>query len=420
MIESVHLHSLLGQHMVSDGGDRLGRLEDVIVRLRGDDYPLVTGVVGRLGNLRVFLPASQVRELTPHKVVLSSTETDLRPFERRPGEVLLREDILGHRLIDVEDGRLVRAADLELEPTDEGLELKAVDTRARSRVLHRVMPRSGHDARDWKLFEPLLGHEPSAGVRAPFRRLRRLKPAQLADLLEQASREEGGEILDEVHADPELEADVFEELDVDTANRFFSDMSDGEIAKVIERMNSDDAADAVSELPQERRGAVLDLLQPATRGRVLTLLGYNPGTAGGLMGVEFVAVLRGTTASEALGKLASAPSAQSQVLTTVYVLDEAGRLLGSVTVVELLAAPATATVDGLADPRTVRVGVGSDLADLAILMADYNLVAIPVVDEADHLLGVVTVDDVLEAVIPEEWRRRQPSPRPERPHTVSP
>ena len=134
--------------------------------------------------------------------------------------------------------------------------------------------------RDWHDFEWLIGHEGSALLRGPFARIRRLKPAQIADLLENASKEEETEILGRVHADPELEADVFEELDEDLATRLLGARTDAEIAGVLARMRADDAADAIAELPQRRRQPVLDLLPPGQRAKVLTLMGFNSDQRG--------------------------------------------------------------------------------------------------------------------------------------------
>jgi hypothetical protein len=212
---------------------------------------------------------------------LTSAGSTCGRFERRDGEVLLRADVLGHRLIDVENARLVRAADLELEPGRPDWVLAGVDTRRRPRRLFGLLGRPGArtrraEFRDWHDFEPLIGHASSALLRGPFARIRRLKPAQIADLLEDASKEEETEILGQVHADPELEADVFEELDEDLATRLLGARTDTEIAAVLARMRADDAADAIAELPQRRRQPVLDLLPPGQRTKVLTLMGFNP------------------------------------------------------------------------------------------------------------------------------------------------
>ena len=285
---TLRLSRLLKRPVADSRGESIGRLADVIVRLRGSDYPLVTGLVATVGGREIFVPIDQVSSFDGDPIRLSSARLSLRHFERREGEVLLRADVLGHRLIDVENARLVRAADLELARDDGEWVLSGVNTRRRPRRLFGLLaPDNQDDAavfRDWHDFEWLIGHESSALLRGPFARIRRLKPAQIADLLENASKEEETEILGRVHADPELEADVFEELDEDLATRLLGARTDEEIAAVLARMRADDAADAIAELPQRRRQPVLDLLPPGQRTKVLTLMGFNSASAGGLMG----------------------------------------------------------------------------------------------------------------------------------------
>ncbi len=409
----MHLSRILGSRLLSPSGETVGKVDDLIVRLRGGDYPLVTGLVAKVGGRRVFVPIGAVSELTEPKVVLSRAKVDLESFERRDGEVLLREDILGNRLIDVADVELVRAWDIELQATGEGWVLSCLDTRRPAR-LFGLIPRSrGHPCQDWKAFEPLIGHTPSALARASFGRVRRLKPAQIADLLEDASRREGEEILHVVHTDPELEADVFEELDPDIATRLFADKSDKEVAEVLTNMRADDAADAIAELPQARRQKVLDLLPAGTRTKVLTLLGFNPTSAGGIMGVDFLTTPADATIEEALRRLRLAAGIQPEALVTVHAVDPAGRLVGTVTVIGLLHAEPEALLADVIDTDPVRVTADADVVDVTLLMADYNLLTVPVIDADDHLLGVITVDDILEATIPDDWRRREPPPHPE-------
>src|SRR5580704_11517641 len=267
------------------------------------------------------MPLDQVNTIDGDPLRLSSARLDLRHFERRDGEVLLRADVLGHRLIDVQNARLLRAADLELAKDGDEWVLSGVDTRRRPRRLFGLRgPEDSGDARvfrDWHDFEWLIGHAGSALLRSPFARIRRLKPAQIADLLEEASKEEETEILGRVHADPELEADVFEELDEDLATRLLGARTDQEIADVLARMRADDAADAIAELPQQRRQPVLDLLPPAQRTKVLTLLGFNATSAGGLMGVDFIAVSTMATVGEALKRVRESASLQPEAMTSV-------------------------------------------------------------------------------------------------------
>ena len=270
--------------------------------------------------------------------------------------------------------------------------------------------------RDWHDFEWLIGHAGSALLRGPFARIRRLKPAQIADLLESASKEEETEILGRVHADPELEADVFEELDEDLATRLLGARTDEEIAAVLARMRADDAADAIAELPQRRRQPVLDLLPPGQRAKVLTLMGFNSTSAGGLMGMDFVALPSMASVSDALTRIRESVALQPEALTSVHAVDEDGCLRGVARLVTLVQSAPDAAVIDVSDTDPVRVGADTDITDVAVLMTDYNLITIPVVDDERRLLGVITVDDVLEVTLPEDWRRREAAEPPDTRH----
>ncbi len=409
----IHFSQLLRRPVVARSGEAVGRVEDVIVALAGADaYPVVTGLVVGVGARQVYVAAAQVEDFTEERISLSRNKVDLRGFERRAREVLLGADVLDHRLIDVSAAELVHAYDIELEDTGSGWVLARLDTRRPARLFGLVKTRGGHASRDWKAFEPLIGHRQSMVARRVGGRVSTLKPAQIADLLEDADKHEGGEILDRVHTNPELEADVFEELDPDKATKLLGDMSDTEVAGVLGRMRADDAADAVAELRQSRRRRVLELMPTGQRTKVITLMGFNPASAGGLMSVDVLSCPPETTAAHALSIIAGARSMQPEALLKVQVVTEDGQLVGVVSVIRLLQADPAATVAAVMDTDPVRVAPEADLTDVALLMADYNLATIPVVNEADRVLGVVTVDDVLEATIPEDWRRREPAPRP--------
>ncbi|MGB8404478.1 MAG: CBS domain-containing protein [Mycobacterium sp.] len=410
----MHFSELLKAPVVSRSGEAVGKVDDIIVRLRGaESYPLVTGLVVGLGGHQVFVPAEHVKKLDTDRVELTKNKVDLRAFGRREGEYLLKADILDHRFIDVPNAELVHAYDLELESTADGWILARLDTRKPSRLFGLIKASGGHASRDWRAFEPLIGHDKSMLVRRVEGRVHTLKPAQIADLLEDATEAEEDEILDRVRENPELEADVFEELDPEKASQLFGDMPDVEVAAVLGRMRADDAADAVFDLRQSRRRKVLDLLPHGQRTKVITLMGFNRESAGGLMNIDVVTCAADASATTALGVIAAARSLQPEALLKMHVLNADQQLIGVVSVIRLLQAdPAGAGVSELMDPDPVRVSPDADLTDIALLMSDFNLATVPVVDDNDRLLGVVTYDDILEALIPEDWRRREPAPRP--------
>lgn len=411
---TLHFSELLKTPVVSRSGEAVGKVNDVIVRLRGaDSYPLVTGLVVGVGGRQVFVPMDNVKSVSTERVELTKNKVDLRAFGRREGEYLLEADILDHRFIDVPNAELVHAYDIELDATADGWVLAALDTRKPNRLFGLIKSSGGHASRDWRAFEPLIGHDQSMLVRRVQGRVQTMKAADIADLLEDATEAEEDEILERVRGNPELEADVFEELDPEKASQLFADMSDSDVAAVLGRMRADDAADAVADLRQSRRRKVLDLLPAGQRTKVITLMGFNPDSAGGLMNIDVVTCALEASADQALAIIAGARTLQPEALLKMHVLNADDQLVGVVSVIRLLQAePATAPVTDLMDSDPVRVAPDADLTDIALLMSDFNLATVPVVDDGDRLLGVVTYDDILEALIPEDWRRREPAARP--------
>jgi len=239
----------------------------------------------------------------------------------------------------------------------------------------------------------------------PLQRLRRLHPAQIADLVEGASHEEGEEIMDAVEKDVELEADVFEELDDEHRAEFLKERSNDEVAHVLDRMAPDDAADLLGQLDQERRLPVLNLMAATQQRKLRKLLQYHPGTAGGMMSPDYVWVLHSATVAEALEAIRIDDKAPHQLLNTVFVTEEGGRFVGSVSAADLLRSDPKVRVDTL-KLVTLQVPAGADLTDVALTMADYNLTAIAVTDAAANLIGAISVDDMIKPLVPEDWRAR--------------
>jgi CBS domain-containing protein len=384
----------------------------VIARLdQGYRLPLVTGLKARIGGRELFVPADRIERLEPAAARTSTTKLNLARFERRPGEVLLREDVLGRSVINVETARLVTANEVELA-CDRGVwRVAGIDAGARAR-LRRMLPRRfrAHEVEhpefvEWGQLEPFVSHVPSSRLRLAHRRLSRLHPAQIADLVEAASHDEGEEILEAMAQDKELEADVFEELDDEHQMEFLRDRSDAQVAAVLGRMESDAAADLLMELEQDRRRPVLALLPPSKRLKIESLLGHNPQTAGGLMNPDFVSVPGTATVEQALEAVRRS-EIPAEHLPTVVVVDGAGHLLGTVGIAALVKAGAHRGVRALIDESGPTVAAEADLPDIARLMADYNLTALPVVDAEGAPIGLLSVDDIIELMLPEDWRRR--------------
>jgi sporulation protein YlmC with PRC-barrel domain len=408
----VMITQLLRSPVLNPAGEELGRLEDLIVKLdaAGGGYPPVTGIKVRIGGRDVFVSSKSIAKLAPGEVRLNTTTLDTASFQRRPGEVLLAADVLGRHLMDMARGRIVQANDLVLAQIDDGWRLLGVDRSPRA-MFRRLVPRRGrpdlrkHAILDWKDVQPFVGHVPTAKLLMPLQRLRRLHPAQIADLVEGATHAEGEEILDAVEGDVELTADVFEELDEEHQVEFLRSLSNEEAARVLERMATDDAADLLAELDQDRRKPVFDLMSASQQHKLRKLLQYHPSTAGGMMSPDYVWVIRGATVAEAIEAIRTDDKAPHQLLHTVFVTEADGKLIGSIGAAQLIRSDPTRKVEEL-ELVDCRVTAGADLSDVTLTMADYNLIALAVTDSAGNLLGAVSADDVIEAIVPEEWRAR--------------
>ena len=405
------LTQVLRSPVLNPAGAEVGRVEDFIVKLaEGGGYPPITGLKVRVGAQDVFVGIDLVDKLEPGAVRLNTHTIQTQPFQRRAGEVLLAADVLGRHLVDVARGRIVQAHDLVLAHAEEGWRLQGID-RSPQAMLRRLVPRRGrpdlrrHAILDWRDVQPFVGHVPTAKLLMPLHRLRRLHPAQIADIVEGASHAEGEEIIKAVQGDAELTADVFEELDAEHQAEFIKTRSNEEAARVLDRMAPDDAADILGELDQERRLPVLNLMAPGQQHKMRKLLQYHPTTAGGMMSPDYVWVVRGTTAEMAIEAVRVDDKAPHQLFSTVFVTEEDGKFVGSVALADLVRAEPAKKVDDM--PLTnCTIGARADFADVTLMMADYNLTSLAVTDSQGNLIGAISVDDLLEALVPEDWRNR--------------
>jgi len=409
-IPIVHLSSVIKRPLVDQDGDRLGRVQDLIVRVGERAHPPVVGAVVSIGARDLFVPIRKIADLGGGQVKFDGKRVDLRRFERRPGELLLAKDLVARHLINLVGGRLIRANEIELARVDGVWEVVGVDPSSRA-LLRRFLPgRLGQGIKtgsvvDWESIEPFVAHVPTARLRIPYRKLARLHPAQIADLVEAASHDEGEEIIEAVGADRELEADVFEELDPEHQVEFVRSRSDTEAARLLASMAPDDAADLIMEVDQQRRLPILALLPEPQKRKVRSLLSYNPETAGGLMSPDFVCLPETTAVAGALDAV-KVSSAAPEALNVVFSAGPDGAVSGVVSLVELIRADPAATLSTVVRPDPPHVHPDWDIGATVRKMSDFNLTVAPVMDdEHKRMLGVVTVDDVLELLLPSGWRR---------------
>lgn len=400
----ISLTALLKGGVVEVAGKPCGRVDDLIVELRPNDYAEVRLLVVKDGSQRTHVLAGDIADIRENIVELKSDERAFKPSPLDHGEVSLRSDVLCQRVIDVARSALVKVYDVRLARSADGWATVALD-------VHRGRwfgfgSHSAHSARDWRGFLPLASLSGPPVAQSSPHWIGRLKPAQIADLIEHATADEQDRLLEQVHSDPELEADVFEELEEDSQAQVFKSLSDPEVADVLSHMRADDVADAVMELGRERRQPVLDLLPGPQRTKVLTLLGYNKATAGGMMGTDFLALSEDISVGQALESVRGATSHQPEALITIHSLASDGTLAGTLGLVHALQTDPAKTLREAADGILVAASPEDDMLLVVNRMADFNLLSLPVVDDDRKMVGIITVDDALEAAIPRGWANR--------------
>jgi len=400
--EILHLSNIVRRPLVDLSGDRIGRVKDLVVRLGDSPHPPVVGLVVTIGERDLFVPIRKVAAFESGRV--------LRKFERREGEVLLAQDLLARHAINFVGGRIIKANEIELAKVNGTWEVVAVDPSGRP-LLRRLLPGSlGSGTKpgpmvDWASIEPFVAHVPTSKLRIPYRKLKKLHPAQIADLVEAASHDEGEEIIEAVGQDHELEADVFEELDAEHQAEFVRSRSDVEAARLLGSMAPDDAADLIGDIAQERRLPILTLLPEPQQRKVRSLLSYHPETAGGLMSPDFLCLPASLTVAEVLDEVRTS-SIAPEALNVIFADGADGEVVGSASVVRLIQSAPAAPFGSVCEESPFHLHPDWDLGEIVRKMSDYNLIVAPVLDPEHHtVLGVVTVDDVLELLLPTGFRR---------------
>jgi CBS domain-containing protein/sporulation protein YlmC with PRC-barrel domain len=411
-----YLSDLVRMNVVDRDGVSVGRLQDVAVRL-GEAFPPATKIIVRRRGERLVLPWSAIRSVSTEAITLNQPLAELQPVEIEGGEVLLEESVLDKQIVDVEGHRVVRVNDLKLGAVHGAVRLVAAGVGTRS--LLRRLTLEGLAIRLWGLFgrrphERLIGWEhvhsldpTSQQLQLDLERekLERLNPADLADILGELSVLDRAKVVSSL--DEETAAAALEEMDFELQQSVLNSLEDEKAADILDEVNPDDAADLVGDLPRERADQLLNLMEPEEASDVKQLLKYPDDTAGGLMTPEFIAVPSGMTAQEAIGYLRKAGE-EAETIYYCYVVDSNGRLIGVFELRDLIVAPPTKAIDEIMAKDVVAVSPETSHEETAGLMARYNLLAIPVVDDQRRPLGIVTVDDAIEAVLPARLKKQLP------------
>ncbi len=412
----VSLAGLVGAPVTNEAGEEVGRVVDVVARLYGTDpYPPATGLVIRVGRRRAFLLADAVEKMHAGRVSLRTSRMDLREYERRPGEVLLARDVLDHQLVDVDGVQVTRAADLYLAPLADRIVLVGVDVSLPT-LLRRLGPRrwqarpTPERVLDWQAVAPFAEHA-TAGpaevrLRASRSALHQLRPADLADLLEDLGRTERQQLL--AWLDPGQAADALEEMEPAELENLLREAPPEHAARLVDEMEPDEAVDALRDLQPGERETLLARMPADEAADLRELLTHREGTAGGAMTSLVVTAGRDQTVGEVRAELAAQAEHRTEI-DAVAVLDDAGRLLADVALFDLAVAEDATKVGEVVDwvaqfgpPVVVRAD--TRIAEAADQLVAARASSLLVVDDEERPLGRILADDVLDALLPERGR----------------
>jgi CBS domain-containing protein len=409
----ISLAGILHSPVLNQSGE-IGRLGDVIARWDSEEaYPAVTGFVVDIGRRQAFMPIETVNEVSHNSIKLQSAQVN-RDFTRREGEVLLARDVLDHQLVDIDDVQVIRAADLYLATVPgvggPALRLVGVDVSAQT-LLRRLGPKRWRGLPtpdrviDWGAIQPFGSEVRDVRLRSSNSALHRLRPGELADLLEDLGRDARQELL--AHLTPEHAADALEEMDPEELGALLRETPPEDAAELLARMEPDEAVDALRDLEEGDRDELLEHMGSEQRDELEALLRYEEGTAGGFMTTNLVITEPGDSVTTTRRRLVESQEHAADIDAVAVVAD--GQFLGDVSLFDLAVSPDEATMgELLADREPVMVRVSANLSQVAERLIESRRSSVVVVDDNGYPLGRILADDVVDALMPERGRLHFP------------
>ncbi|MFJ3443390.1 magnesium transporter MgtE N-terminal domain-containing protein [Streptomyces sp. NPDC086081] len=408
----IFVSHLSGIAVFDPAGDQVGRVRDLVVMLRvGQRPPRLLGLVVELATRRrIFLPMTRVTAIQSGQVITTGV-LNVRRFEQRPTERLVFGELLDRRVTLTETGEEVTVLDLSVHQLPARREWEIDRVFVRKGRKGGAFRRAKGEALtvEWTAVTGFSLEEQGQGAENLLATFEQLRPADLANVLHHLSPKRRAEVA--AALDDDRLADVLEELPEDDQIEILGKLKQERAADVLEAMDPDDAADLLSELPTDEQERLLSLMQPGDAADMRRLMSYEERTAGGLMTTEPIVLRPDATVADALARVRN-PDLSPALAAQIYVCrppDETptGKYLGTVHFQRLLREPPPSLVSSIVDSDLQPLDPQADLPAIAGFFATYDMVAAPVVDEAGSLLGAVTVDDVLDHMLPDDWRETE-------------
>jgi len=399
----IHFSALKGKSIVDVENLYVGKLEDVVI-IDGEKFAEVTAIVYKANGDKVKIPWKLVDSLNKN-VYLHVKKNTLVPEKINPNDILLAEHILDKQLIDVDGLKVIRVNDIIMAKVYDKFSVVSVDAGIRGfiRRLGVDIPfvKGNPNIIPWEFVEPLQADK-DLKLKVSRHKIAKLHPADIADLLEELSPKERATVIGSL--DDQTAARTLVESEPDIRKSVFDNIKTLRIAAVLEKMSFDEAADLLSLMPDERASEILKLTNPEFSAKIYEVLGYSAGSAGRIMTPEFIAVPEDYTAEQTISTLRELmPKAEHAYY--IYVVNKESKLVGVLSMRELVTSHPSRKIAEFMNNRVIKVLDKDPKEEAAKLIVKYNLMVLPVVDKFDHLIGIITMDDVLANVVPRSWRK---------------
>lgn len=402
------LSDILHEPVLDPRGEELGRLKDIIV-VKAEPLPRVDAVIIEKKKKLSRISWAELTLFNKRIIAANIYSSDLIPYDMNTADLLAVRDILDMQIVDVNGVKVVRVNDIKLEGYEAEALLIAVDVGVRGILRRLGIERKGdnflrvfkvtlpYNMISWNYIQPLHPKLSAIALTVPRQMLSELHPADIADMVSQVSHHEGAEFLNNLDVD--VAAETLSELSPETQVGIIKDMDAEKASDIIEMMPPNDAADVLGELPADKAREILGHIEKEDAEDIQELLGHEEDTAGGLMTNAFIAYPPDITVKEAIKRFRE-DAAETEAVYYIYLIDGTERLVGVISLRELILADPDAIISKIMETKLKTVTPEADEKVVAKITSKYNLVALPVIDSNGVLLGVVTVDDILDNILP--------------------
>ncbi|MDH3529401.1 MAG: CBS domain-containing protein [Acidobacteriota bacterium] len=405
----IYLSQILGKPIFGKAGEEVASIRDIVVMYGKEDYAPVIGLVARYRRRLFFTSRANLKEISSKGARLISDVLDLTPFARREGEILLAKDVLDKQLIDIDGKRVVRVNDVQIIGRAAEWRVSGADISFQGFV-RRLLPAGFYGSKrpveviDWADVGYLATDSKTVTVqlKSSKDKLSRLHPVEIAQLAEELSPLHRTDIVNSL--DDEIAADMLEEMSTENQARVLEDLDEERAADLLEEMSPDDAVDVLEELDDEKAQELFELMEDHEKVDVAELMSYEKDTAGGLMTTEMVRLPKDLRVSEVLAELRVTAETPT-MMYYIFVVEspDSRQLCGIATMRSILLADQSATLSEIMREEFRSAKPDDPAEEAALRIAEYNLLALPVVDDHGSILGIVTVDDAMEILLPKRF-----------------